>query len=274
MISGVGFDDDVALRIAGPGTFDLDVPAHWRVGRAGTNGGYVAAAVTAAMTATVAQPERRPRSLTVHYLAGCQPGPATIAVTTERAGRSLTALSARMTQGDALVALAIGAFARDRAGLDYARLPMPEAPPPEEVDVLDFAGAGRPGFPANWEYRPCVGAIPGMQATEAISGGWIRPAELRIVDAPLLAAMADAWLPPVLVLMDQPRGIVPTIDLTVHFRTAVPLPDAAPGDWCMAVFESRIGAEGYWESDGTIWSRDGRVLAQARQLALFNMAGA
>ena len=35
--------------------------------------------------------------------------------------------------------------------------------------------------------------------------------------------------------------------------------------------EARVGAEGYWESDGVIWSRDGRVLAQARQLAVFRL---
>jgi acyl-CoA thioesterase len=258
----MGFDEDTALRSTGPGAFEVDVPARWRVGHGATNGGYVAAVITRALEAAVADPARRPRSLTVHYLAGCGPGPAGIGVTVEREGRSLTTCSARMTQGGRTVALALAALGQSRPGLRFQHEPMPEAPPPEEVPRWEVAGA--PGFTANWEYRLCVGSEPYTRAAEAISGGWIRPATPRAVDAPVLAAMADAWLPPVLLLVDEPRGLVPTIDLTVHFRA---VPDAT--DYSFAVFRSRIGADGYWESDGVIWSRDGRVLAQARQLAIF-----
>ena len=82
--------------------------------------------------------------------------------------------------------------------------------------------------------------------------------------------MADAWIPPVILLLDEPRGMLPTIDLTVHFRASLPLARARADDFSFAVFESRVGSEGFWESDGVIWSRAGRVVAQARQLALFN----
>lgn len=266
----MGFDDDIALRDAGPSAFDVDVPAHWRVGRGATNGGYVAGAITRALERTVADPARRPRSLTVHYVAGLGPGPARIAVAVERQGRSLTTLSARMTQGESVVALALAAFGQARPGLDFQHEPMPEAPPPEQVPAWNVTGG--PAFPSNWEYRWCVGAQPYERAPEAVGGGWIRSVEPRVLDAPLLAAMTDAWLPPVMALLDRAQGVVPTVDLTIHFRAAVPLPDAAPGDHSFAVFRSRVGAEGYWESDGVIWSRDGRVLAQARQLAVFNLS--
>jgi acyl-CoA thioesterase len=273
----MGFEADIALRDAGSGAYDLDVPPHWRVARGSTNGGYLAAVITRAL-AERAGAGRHPRSLTVHYLAGCGPGPARVSVAVEREGRSMTTLSARMTQGEATVALALAAFGQSRSGLEFQHEPMPEAPPPETVPALDAAGlpamaqaAGAPGFTGNWDYRWCVGARPYTRAAEAVSGGWIRLREPRTLDGPLLAAMADAWIPPVIVLLDRPRGIVPTIDLTVHFRAAVPLADAGPGDFSFAVFRSRAGAEGYWESDGVIWSRDGRVLAQARQLAVFNL---
>jgi acyl-CoA thioesterase len=267
----MGFDDDIALRAAGPGAFDLDVPAHWRVAHGATNGGYLAAVITRALEATVADPARRPRSLTVHYVAGCRPGPAMLTVATERVGRSLTTCSARMTQGEVTVAVALAAFGHARPGLEYQHEPMPEAPPSGAVPEWRLAGGG-PYFTRNWEYRWCVGAAPYSRAAEAVTGGWIRPAVPRTVDAPMLAAIADGWVPPVLALLDEPRGIVPTIDLTVHFRTAVPLEGATPADFSFAVFRSRHGADGYWESDGVIWSEDGRVLAQARQLAVFNLA--
>ena len=76
----MGFDADIELRAAGPGAFDVDVPAHWRVGRGATNGGYLAAVITRALERAVADPERHPRSLTVHYTAACGAGPARVTV--------------------------------------------------------------------------------------------------------------------------------------------------------------------------------------------------
>ncbi|HXM54097.1 MAG TPA: thioesterase family protein [Candidatus Dormibacteraeota bacterium] len=268
----MGFDTDIELRQAAPDTFDADVPAHWRVGRGATNGGYLAAVITRALERAVADPERHARSLTIHYTAACGPGPVRVTVARERQGRSLTTLSARMTQGESTVALALAAFGQSRPGIDFQHEPMPEAPPPEAVPVWGGIATGGPGFPVNWEYRLCVGAPPFSRASEAVSGGWIRLAEpAAVLDAAQIAAMADAWLPPVLLLADRPQGLVPTIDLTVHFRAALPLPGATAADFSFAVFQARVGAEGYWESDGLIWSRDGRVLAQARQLAVFNL---
>src|SRR5437660_1639107 len=93
----MGFDTDVTLRPAGASAFDVEVPLHWRIGPGATNGGYIAAVVTRALEAAVADPERPVRSLTVHYLAACGPGPARIATTVERDGRSMATLSARRT---------------------------------------------------------------------------------------------------------------------------------------------------------------------------------
>lgn len=196
-------------------------------------------------------------------------------VTVERSGSSMTTLSARVTQGGATAALALAAFATAGRGLEFQNQPMPETPPPEELPIwkLEEEIYRRPSFSTNWDYRPCIGAVPSSRAAEAISGGWLRLLEPRLLDAPLLAAMADAWIPPVMT-MYEPGGMLPTIDLTVHFRSSVPLPGAKPDDFSLAVFTSRVGAESFWESDGVIWLRDGQVLAQARQLALFNMRSA
>jgi acyl-CoA thioesterase len=266
----MSFDSDTAVTAAGPGAFSVVVPDHWQLTRrAAVNGGFVAAVVTRAMEAAVAEPARRPRSLTVHYVAACRPGPARVEVAVERCGSSLTTLSARLVQDGSPVAAALGAFGRDREGLDFQHLPMPEAPPPEEVAGWPWRGGVDGSFLSNWDHRPCIGELPYSGAAAALSGGWIRGTEPRPLDAPQLAAMADAWLPPVTTLMDRPTSILPTIDLTIHFRAALPVAGVEAGDYALAVFESRVGGGGYWESDGVIWARDGRVLAQARQLAAF-----
>ena len=79
----------------------------------------------------------------------------------------------------------------------------------------------------------------------------------------MLPARADAWPPAVFSRLEVPVG-VPTIDLTIHFRQA---PSGAPG-WCLVRFRTQVAAAGYLEEDGEIWSADGRLLAQSRQLAV------
>jgi acyl-CoA thioesterase len=73
---------------------------------------------------------------------------------------------------------------------------------------------------------------------------------------------SDAWWPSPLPRLTRP-ALLPTIDLTVHFR-ARPVGDGP----VLAVFRSSTAAGGYFEEDGELWSRDGVLLAHSRQLAL------
>ena len=49
----------------------------------------------------------------------------------------------------------------------------------------------------------------------------------------------------------------------------LPTPDPGEHDWCLARFTSSNGSYGFIEESGEIWSRDGTLLAQSRQLAIF-----
>src|SRR5262249_51710707 len=70
------FDRDTAVRRLGRrdpagsdasrARFAAEVSSDWRAGR-GPHGGYLAAMLLRALTETVAEPERSPRSLTIHY---------------------------------------------------------------------------------------------------------------------------------------------------------------------------------------------------------------
>ena len=91
------------------GRFMATVARGWRAGR-GPHGGYLAAMLLRALVETVDDPGRTPRSLTIHYTRAPEPGEVEIEVTVERAGRSLTTLSARMLQGGRTTALALAAF--------------------------------------------------------------------------------------------------------------------------------------------------------------------
>jgi acyl-CoA thioesterase len=258
------FDRDTACAPLGDGAFAARIDRGWWVIR-GPNGGYVAAIVLRALAARV-EPERAPRSLTVHYTAPPAEGDVRIETHVERVGRSLSTVSGRMLQGDRVLALALAAFSKPRAGPSFDFASMPEAPAPEACDPLP---AHIP-IHERYDYRPAVGALPGAGAEQALTGGWIRSAEPRIADAPLVAAFCDAW-PPACFAQARDRdelGPVPTVDLTIHFRRDLPPPGAAPDDYLLAVFRSRFAEQGFVEEDGELWSRDGLLLAQSRQLAV------
>lgn len=261
------FDVATAVQPLGDGAYRARMDRGWWVLR-GPNGGYVAAVLLRALAAEAGDHGRAPRSLTVHYAAPPEEGEALVEVRVERSGRSLSTLSARMTQDGRLLALALGAFSAawpDRH--DFAALRPPEAgapgegtPPPREADML-------PPVARRWEFRGTFGAPPFSGAEEAVVGGWLRLAQPRTADAYVVAAMTDAWFPAVFARLREPAAL-PTIDLTIHFRAPLPLEAAEPDGWTLARFSSAWGHEGFVEEDGELWSADGVLLAQSRQLAL------
>ena len=252
----------------GDGVYDARIDPGWWIER-GPNGGYVAALVLRAMAAEVADNGRRARSFTVHYLAPPSEGAVEVHVTVERQGRSLTSASARLVQGDRLLAIAVGAFSTSRPSIEFNDLVMPNVASPEELEVLD-PGFG-PVMRQRYEQRWALGPRPFTGGDEAVAGGWIRLAAAECSGRPeavadeLLVAMADAWMPPVFSRLATPAA-VPTIDLTVHFRDPAP---ATIDDWVLVVFRSAVASDGFIEADGELWSRHGALLAQSRQLAVF-----
>ena len=260
------FDADTALEPRGEGRFAARIDPGWWV-VSGPNGGYLAAIVLRALEAAVGDAGRAPRSLTLHYTAPAIEGAALVETRIERSGRALTTASARLVQEGRLVALALGAFSAPRSGghaLEDAR--MPEVPPPERCAPLE------PRIPmhARYEQRWALGAPPFSGAAHALAGGWIRLPEPRALDAALAAAFADSFPPALfsrLTSAETTRG-VPTIDLSLHFRETLPRPGAAADAWTLAVFRTLTSREGFLEEDGELWSQDGVLLAQSRQLAL------
>ncbi|HEY4402993.1 MAG TPA: thioesterase family protein [Acidimicrobiia bacterium] len=261
------FDRETAVRPLGDGRYESRLDRAWWVHR-GPNGGYLAAIVLRALTEAVDDAERSPRSLTVHYVAPPAEGALEVATTVERAGRSLTSCSARLTQDGKLIGLALGAFSKARPGPEFSDLRPPAAPPVEESPEIDVPpdDAFMPDIAFRWENRMVRGGFPLEATGEAVITRWIRLPEGRVVDGLVAAAVTDAVIPAVFGRVEA-QIIVPTVDLTIHFRSSLPLPDAKPDDYVLADFRTNVAAEGFLEEDGEIWSRDGVLLAQSRQLA-------
>jgi acyl-CoA thioesterase len=267
------FDRDTAVHRRGgsatEGVFTAEVSPAWRAGR-GPHGGYLAAMLLRALTETVADPARSPRSLTIHYPRAPQAGPVSIHTVLERAGRSLSTLSARMEQHGNLIALVLAAFSVPWTAAEVSDLEMPDVAPPETTrepgTMLKF---GAPPFTRHLVLQPRLGALPftGTQQEMEI-GGWLGLAEPRPIDALSLAFFSDALFSPPFIRLSKP-ATSPTVDLTVHFRTAMPrAAEPDPDELCLARFRSGLVHEGFFEEDGVIWAGDGTVLAQSRQLAI------
>jgi acyl-CoA thioesterase len=147
------------------------------------------------------------------------------------------------------------------AGPAWDAAPMPAATPLAETQSIEPDRANVPAFMRNYDMRWALGGdgeVPG-------SGGWIRAREPRRLDAPLVAAMSDAWAPSAFVALGR-FVAAPTLDLTIHIRRPLPPADMTAEDHVLARFASRLSVGGVWEEDGQLWSPSGELLAQSRQL--------
>jgi acyl-CoA thioesterase len=247
----MGFDDDIALTPEGEGA----IADGWATPR-GPHGGYVMAILARAMERAAG---RQARSLTCHFLRPPAVGPITVTTEIVRAGRAMTTVTARMEQGGKPIALTLGAFSGAYDAPELGAVPMPEVAPPEaEVEPLP----GAPEFARRLVLQPRIGALPLAGSDQEQVGGWIDLPEVEALGGAELCVCADGYYPAIWPRLTEPHA-APTIDLTVHVRA--PLPVRGP---LLARFTSRLARDGFFEEDGELWTRDGTLVAQSRQLAL------
>jgi acyl-CoA thioesterase len=259
----VAFDDDTALTQTGDGVFAGAVADGWATPR-GPLGGYVQAIVLHGMQLVVGDEARQPRSMTMHFLRVPELGPVTVRATVERAGRSLSSVSARLEQDGKLLGLALAAFSTAWEGPHLDDAPMPATRPPEHRRAAEHAlDDGRPPFTHRLTMQHRLGAAPFSGADRGETGGWLGLLEERPLDALAVVVLADAFFP-----APWPRltelAPAPTIDLTVHFRAPLPRPDGL----LLGHFTSSYVRDGFFDEDGRLWAEDGTLVAQSRQLGL------
>jgi acyl-CoA thioesterase len=249
--------------------FSLDIDQSSFIAR-GPNGGYIAAVLLRALQTRIddlggGAAARPPRSLTVHYPAPPKVGPAVITTEVIRAGRSLVTCAAHLTQHDKPMATALAAFSPSWPGDAWNDRPPPQAPAPH---TLTHGGLDRPPLPFldYWDHRFTKGRVVDPTG-QAETQGWIRLAEVEPIDGPVVAAMTDAFPPAVFTRSLTPNP-VPTVDLTIHFRVSLPMAGLEPDDFVLGHFRTRSVAEGFLEEDGELWTADGVLVAQSRQLAI------
>lgn len=258
------FDADTAVEALGEGAYSGSIVADW-FAPPGPNGGFIAALILRAIRAEIDDPARLPRSLTLHYLRPPAAGETRIDVTVERSGRSASTCTARMSQAGKVTTLAMCVLSHPYEGVrDWAPEP-PRVPPPEEVPELTLEVNGKaPPIFRRLETHVLFGPPPFTSGDEAVTGGWLRARGEQRLTPELIALYMDAWWPPPFGLLDSP-AMAPTLELTIHFRAQPPDPADA---MALARFEAVASIDGIFDEQGELWSRNGTLLAQSRQLAL------
>ena len=264
------FERSVAVTALGRGRYSAEVREEWN-GPAAPNGGILAATMLRAAQAELGPDAPPPRTLAAHYLQAPAAGPVTLDVEVLRQGKRVRAAEVRLRQADRLAASATIIFSAARAqAATLTRTPPSPVPDPE--NVAELALGQLPGAPPLFDavrLAPALGPPPFRRGEQALTGGWLA---LRGDDAPLdaarLCAMSDLWWPAVFGILDGPAG-APTIQLTIHLRLTAH--EIAPP--VFARFETRVIAEAHLEESGELWSRDGALLAESRQLALLPAPG-
>ena len=253
---------DTEIERVGEGRWRGEVSERWWILR-GPFGGYISAFLVRALTEAVGDPARPLRSLTVHFVDAPQAGPVDVVVAMERVGRSSTSLSLRLEQEGRPVVLALANCAVWRDGEpEWAEARAPDAPPPEDCPPVERVD-GAPRFHDRFDIRWVEGGSPGRGPGEARNLAWLRLEEGGPLDHMAVTAMSDGWMPAAFSKLGR-FAIVPTFDLTIHFRSPLP----APGEWLLADYRSRFSAGGSWEEDGELWAADGTLVGQSRQLAM------
>jgi hypothetical protein len=261
------FAELTAVTPLGPDEYGATVDENSWIVR-GPNGGFLAALVVRAVEHRLSGldgPVRAPRSITLHYPAVPENGDALVRTRVVRVGRSLATVTAEVVQGDRVSVSALVACSPAWRGGEWADNPMPDVSSRVSVPLIDRQ-MPLP-FMQWWEQRPAIGPPLFGGGDRAETGGWLALNDGGPYDAATVAAMTDAWPPAAFTRTTEPMG-APTVDLTIHLRTALPSPSLPAGEAALVRFTSSTAQDGFFEEDGTIWAPDGTLLAQSRQLAI------
>jgi acyl-CoA thioesterase len=239
------------------GVYDVKLDPDWAiVGK--PNGGYLLATLARAGCDIVANPH--PLAVSGHFLRAPDAGPAEIRVETVRQGRRVSTARATLWQeGKACLDTLVTSGALENERVAWAP-PPPQMPSPEdcvesenpyiEVEILRQI---------DLRVDPVTAPFP-TASGEPLLRYWFRLRDGAEPDV-MAAILATDCGPPTVFNLEM-YGWAPTVELTVLLR-GVP----APG-WLCCEARSNAGADGWFDEEATIWDSTGRVVAQARQLAM------
>lgn len=254
------------ITVLSPGRYAAEIAPEWDIAGA-ANGGYLLNMVGRALSDAAGRGQ--PVSVSAYYLSPGKPGPVEIAAQVLKRGRTLTTAAATLTAGDRALLHVVGSFGDPSAepGTQeplYQDADPPDLPAPDECIRLE----PKPPYPPNFVGRVDVRLHPddagfgrGAPSGRALLRGWFRLRDGEPHD-PFISLLASDAFPPTVFNARLPIAWTPTVELTVHVRSS------ATPEWLACRFITRFVTGETLESDGQLWSPEGALIAQSRQLAI------
>ncbi|MEO8695861.1 MAG: thioesterase family protein [Acidimicrobiales bacterium] len=277
----MNLDDALRMTRRSAVRIDAAIAERWCInGRA--HGGYLAALAERACAAALERPDATLRTITVHYLRGVRSGAVEFDVTVEQSGRRLATVSYRMRQGDAPAIVGVASFAPRGQGPSGPRQSGQDAsfeyreptPPPRYPPVAALARSlDVPYVPRSFLELVDLRLAPdpplfSSNATARV-GGWVRLAQRRRPDVSSLLVLCDVFPRALMTTMSQSPSVPPP---TTSLHMLVHEPDVGAhlrdDEHLIAELTTRRMNDGFFDEDSTLWSADGALLAQGRQLAI------
>ncbi len=247
-------------------------PDYWNM--VGPFGGTTAAVM---LQAVLRHPDLlgTPIALTVNYAAALGEGAFEIVAVPVRTNRSTQHWTVQMLQPDrdgkpqaTTTATAVTAVRRETWGAND--LPMPEVPPPAQIERLSI-GPARVAWLDRYEMRPIAGSIPtrwdgSMAHSETLM--WLRDAQERPLDFASLAALADTFYPRVWLRRAKPVPIG-TVSITTYFHANAAQLDEIGTGYLLGRATGQQFSNGFFDQAAQLWNESGQLIATSNQIVYF-----
>ncbi|WP_019809394.1 thioesterase family protein [Saccharomonospora halophila] len=255
------------VRSLRDGTFTADLRSEWSIGTH-PHGGFLLTLLARAAVAALAErgePQLEPLTVSAEFLRPPAIGPVLLRTDVRKVGRRTTVVAVTLEQRGRVCV---------EARVTVGRLPvrppvwndapaMPADPPANAVSLTVERSQGVFHLAQGCEVRldpATAGYLAGREGDPPRMRLWARPREGGS-DA-YFSLLACDINPPVVFNLGGAGGWAPTTQLTALVRTR-----PQPG-WLRIQVESRSVQEGWFDSDAVVADARGRIVCQARQLAL------
>jgi acyl-coenzyme A thioesterase PaaI-like protein len=279
------FTTAMTLREVDPGVFEGELNKHWTIGPKVHGGAMLALCANAARTVcgeppAGVEPVQQPVAVSASFLWAPDPGPMRLVTSIRKRGRRISVVDVELTQGDRAAVHAVVNLGEPEHfpsdGSSGAAKPLLSANPvvglmaPEPPDDIAPIGPGHPlaglvQLGEGCDVRPVLSTLePSADGAPPVIQMWARPR--GVAPDALFALMCGDLSAPVTFAV-QRTGWAPTVQLTAFLR-------GLPADGWLRIIATctEIGHD-WFDEDHIVVDSLGRLVVQARQLALVPAAG-
>ncbi|OXM53257.1 thioesterase family protein [Amycolatopsis alba] len=264
--TGTSFDAACATRSLGDGTFTAVLRTEWSIG-GHPHGGFLMALMARAALSFLherGEPPSEPLAISAEFLHPPAVGPVLLRMDVRKVGRRASVVAVLLEQrGRSCVEARVTTGRLPMRRPEWTDVPaMPAEPPPGAVPVTGETSEGLFNLAKGCEVRldpASVGYLHGRIGDPPKIRLWVRPR--HGLPDPYFALLASDVNPPVVYNLGR-VGWAPTVQLTALLRTR-----PAPG-WLRVIVQAQSVHEAWFDSDAVVVDSQGRLVCQARQLAL------